>query len=173
MFEQITTLNPKQSERVNNLLATPIHTIDIEILKAYERITSTYKAMLRNHISKAKQQYVEWQYPWQIHKQNLIKEFVCQFCSISLIQVDGQSRIILWIGIDALQNGTGVKSNNLLRVAFNHTMKEHTNLMIEQSLEIVWRENPLAYFDKKLDEYERQKAIWFAKPTPKKFPWEK
>jgi len=169
MFEQIRTINPKQAERVNHLLASPIHTLDIEILKAYHRITMNYKAMLRNHISKSKQQYVEWQYPWQINKQNLIKEFVCQFCSVSLIQVDGQSRIILWMGIDALQNGTGVKSNNLLRVAFHHTMKEHTNLMIEQCLEIVWRENPLAYYDKKLDEYEEQKAIWFAKPTPKKF----
>jgi len=169
MFEQVSnTLNPKQAERVNNLLATPINNLDIEILKAYERITSTYKDMLRKHISKAKKQHIHWQWPWQIHKQNLIQEFVCQFCSIRLVRVEGQYKIILWIGVDTLQNGTGVNSNAMLRVAFIHTMKEHANLMIEQCLEIVWCGNPLEYYDKKLEEYEEQSAIWFAKQAPTK-----
>jgi hypothetical protein len=168
MFEPISTITPKQSERVSNLLATPLYNLDVEILKAYERITMNYKSMLRNHISKSKQGYVEWQWPWQIHKQSLIKEFVCKFCSIKLVLLDGQYRIILWIGSDSLQNGTGVTSNGLLRVAFKHTMQEHTNLMIEQCLEIVWREKPLAYYEQKADEYEEQSAIWFAKTVPTK-----
>jgi len=168
MFEQISISHPKQTHKLSELKVHAPSSLDIEILKAYERITSTYKDMLRKHISKSKGEHIHWQWPWQIHKQNLIQEFVCQFCSIRLVRVEGQHKIILWIGVDTLQNGTGVNSNAMLRVAFTHTMKEHTSLMIEQCLEIVWCGNPLEYYDKKLDEYEEQSAIRFAKPVPTK-----
>ncbi len=168
MFEQISIPHTRQIRKLNGLKVHTPSNLDIETLKAYEWITSTYKDMLRKHISKSKGEHIHWQWPWQINKQNLIQEFVCQFCSIRLVRSNGQYKIILWIGVDTLQNGTGVNSNALLRVAFTHTMKKHTNLMIEQCLEIVWSGNPLEYYDKKFEEYEEQSAIWFAKPVPTK-----
>jgi len=167
MFENIATLPPKPAPKVSELLA-PFYNPNVEILKSYERITSTYKEMLRKHISRKQQKYVDWQWSWQIHRQDLIQEFVCQFCSIRLVRIKGEYKIILWIGTDTLQSGTRVNSNALIRVAFKHTMKEHTNLMIEGCLEIVWSGNPLEYYDKKLIEYEEQEAIWFAKTAPTK-----
>lgn len=160
MFEPIFDFDPARNKTLYATLRKPIRARDVAIFQAYDRITSTYKDMLRKHISRKKQQFVDWD-KWQITTPNLFKEFVCQFCSIKLTLTQDEYFITLTVPISAFQSGTGLNTNALLRVAFEHTKNESGKPAIENCLNIVLTYNAEEYFDRKADEYEEQAAVWF------------
>ncbi len=111
--------------------------------------------MLLTHISKVKQKFVEFQHPHQLKYTNLVKEFVCSFCSLLITRVNDEYSLMLIIGKEAYQQGSGLSSNALLRLAFKHTMQANTKLMIENCLDIKFCSSAYNYFKRRMNEFEQ------------------
>lgn len=154
MYETVRNPYYKQPRTGQTELTAPVRNRDTEIMKAYDRIAMGVRAMLGKLASREQQKYVEFAYPWQLSEHNITKEFICKFCSVQLYLKKDEYIIELIISPESFNNGIGINSTALLRLAFKHTADETTNLFIENCLKITLTDKAAAYFLKKEEQYE-------------------
>jgi len=154
MYETVRNPYYKQPRIGEPNLTAPVRNRDAEILKAYDRIAMSIKAMLGKLASREQQKHVEFAHPWQLSDHSVTKEFICRFCSIQLYLKRDEYLIELFISPESCNNGTGINSTALLRLAFRHTSDEITDLFIENCLKITITDNAAAYFLQKEEQYE-------------------
>ncbi|WP_295795069.1 hypothetical protein [Mucilaginibacter sp.] len=154
-MSEVKTRKPKQNKAHAATITNPHDSRNHEILNAYSNTAKDLRAMLHNHISKEKQEYVEFQHSHQLNYTNLVREFVCSFCSLLITRVNGEYSMLLIIGKEAYQQGSGLSSNALLRLAFKHTMQANTKIMIENCLDIKFCSSAYDYFKRRMSEFEQ------------------
>lgn len=124
-----------------------------EIVKAYNNIVSEIKEMIAKALHPKKRRFLELKYQSDSEEDELVEEFICMFCSVTLsirkdrylIEFDTDSQTFDKIG--------GVAYNALIRVAFKHTMNYNNTYSIETALYV--NQNKVGqydYFIQRLDE---------------------
>jgi hypothetical protein len=116
-----------------------------EIVRAYNKIVYEIRLMVSKAISPKKRRCLELCYQTDSFEDEVVREFICMFCSVTLsirkdrylIEFDTDSETFDKIG--------GVAYNALIRVAYKHTMEENTGYSIENYLYV--NQNKTSQYD--------------------------
>lgn len=119
-----------------------------EIIKVYNLIVHELKLMLAHIPDKRKRRCLQTVYPSVKGDDQVVKEFICLYCSVSLSL--RKDKFIIEYHTDDCFTESRIGSytyNALVRVAFKHTMQQNTKYYIESALFInLHKLNQMDYF---------------------------
>lgn len=122
-------------------------TSNIAVMKAFESIVSTTKDLMKVFDTEKYRTAVTIDHE-QIGKfENLIKEFICYHCNLTLAK-NKHGRSVIYISYDSEATGKfGFRLfTQLLRTAFSVTAVENTKVNIEEHLRIDFQPNEVRNF---------------------------
>lgn len=119
-----------------------------EVIKVYNSIVYEIKLMLAHIPNKRKRQCLQTVYPSVRGDDQVVKEFICLYCSVTLSLYKDKFIIEYHTDDYFTENRIGSHTYNaLVRVAFKHTMQQNTKHYLESALFInMHKLNQMDYF---------------------------